>query len=231
MVSFHDFLCRFLTDLLQDPCLFLLPVRNNNEYMKKQILPDLPYDYDALEPVISKRIMTLHHDKHHAGYVKKANAAIGQLKQAQARQAQAAEQEINYKHVLRDLSFNLNGHVLHSIFWQNMRSPQDNNQPSNDLKQKLEQSFGSVNQFKKRFSAVAGSVEGSGWGALVVNDAAELQIIQIENHNKLALNNFELVLVVDVWEHAYYLDYENNRGDYLDQWWQVVNWDDVASRL
>lgn len=190
--------------------------------MQKQTLPNLPYQYDALEPAISERIMTLHHDKHHAGYVKKANRALDQLQ---------TEQDINYKHVLRDLSFNLNGHLLHTVFWQNMRPYQQNNQPSEELKRRLADSFGSFAQFEEQFAQAAQSVEGSGWGVLLKSPDGELQIMQVENHNKLFLSNFTLVLVVDVWEHAYYLDYENQRGDYLDKWWQVVNWEDVRSRI
>ncbi|MBD3250022.1 MAG: superoxide dismutase [Candidatus Pacebacteria bacterium] len=192
----------------------------------KQKLPDLPFAYDALEPAISARIMKLHHDKHHAGYVKKANAALEKLAAINHEPDQ-----INYKHVLRDLSFNLNGHLLHSVFWQNMKPFSQDNQPDQQLANQLSQAFGSVGYFKQAFTQTAASVEGSGWAALLKNDQGELQLMQIENHNKLYLSGFELVLVVDVWEHAYYLDYENNRNQYLDQWWQVVNWQDVASRL
>ncbi|MBD3279821.1 MAG: superoxide dismutase [Candidatus Pacebacteria bacterium] len=189
--------------------------------MKKQTLPKLPYSYQELEPAISARIMKLHHDKHHAGYVKKANAALKQLQTEQP----------NYKQVLKDLSFNLNGHILHSVFWQNMRAYQQNNAPTPTVKKQLAKSFGSFANFKQSFNKTATSVEGSGWGALLKSPTGELQLMQLENHNKLFLNNFSLVLVVDVWEHAYYLDYENNRGQYLQNWWQVVNWDDVAKRL
>lgn len=189
--------------------------------MKKYSLPDLPYAYDALEPAISEKIMRLHHDKHHAGYVKKANQALEQLQ----------SKPVNHKQVLRDLSFNLNGHLLHTTFWQNMQPYQEDNQPTPAVKQRLSQAFGSVKEFKQQFAQTAQGVEGSGWGTLLLSPTGELQLMQIENHNKLYLADFKLVLVVDVWEHAYYLDYKNQRGDYLNNWWQVVNWEDVEQRL
>lgn len=190
--------------------------------LKLQKLPDLPYKYDTLEPAISKKIMQLHHDKHHAGYVKKANKAIERLQ---------SQNEVNYKHVLRDLSFNLNGHILHSVFWQNMKPYEKDNPPNEKVKKLLKANFGSFEIFKQQFSDVAASVEASGWGALVKDGNNQLQTIQIENHNKLFLNGYQLVLVVDVWEHAYYLDYQNQRQKYLQNWWQVVNWQNVESRL
>lgn len=190
--------------------------------MKKQKLPSLPYKTDALEPAISEKIMTLHHDKHHASYVEKANQALEQLN---------SKGEINYKHVLKELSFNLNGHIMHTIFWNNMQPYKLSNNPSDKLKKKLADHFGSVEEFKKQFSEIATGVEASGWAALVKSPEGELQIIQIENHHKLFLNNFTIILVIDVWEHAYYLDYENNRQEYLKNWWQVVNWSDVEERL
>ncbi len=191
--------------------------------MKKHKLSDLPYDYGALEPAISEKIMRLHHDKHHAGYVKKANSAL---------EALDGDSEPNYKHVLRDLSFNLNGHLLHELFWGNMRAPQENNSPDDALTDQLAQRFGSFERFVEVFTKSAQTVEGSGWNALVQEyDGDDLQIIQIENHNKLYLTGYKIILIVDMWEHAYYLDYQNDRGKYLENWWSVVNWDVVGERL
>jgi Fe-Mn family superoxide dismutase len=189
--------------------------------MKKYTLPDLPYSYDALEPAISKEIMKLHHDKHHQGYVDKANKAQEMLE----------KNDINFKHVYRDLSFNLNGHILHSNFWEIMQPYSEDNDPSDRVKEILSDSFESFESFKERFAMVAKSVEGSGWAALVKNADNDLQIIQIENHNKLFLSGFQIIMLLDVWEHAYYLDYMNDRGKYIDSWWKVVNWDEIESRL
>jgi Fe-Mn family superoxide dismutase len=165
--------------------------------------------------------MKLHHDKHHQGYVDKANKAQEMLE----------KNDINFKHVYRDLSFNLNGHILHSNFWEIMQPYSEDNDPSDRVKKILSDSFESFENFKERFAMAAKSVEGSGWAALVKNADNDLQIIQIENHNKLFLSGFQIIMLLDVWEHAYYLDYMNDRGKYIDSWWKVVNWDEIESRL
>lgn len=192
----------------------------------KYSLPELPYAYDALEPVISKEIMELHHDKHHLAYVNGANSALELLEKGRK-----GEAEINIKAVMRDLSFNLNGHLLHNIFWTNMRAQQDSNEPDGEVKKLLESSFGSVEAFKKEFADAAKAVEGSGWVVLAKDDEKNLFVFQLEKHNLLGINAFTPVLVNDVWEHAYYLDYKNDRGAYVDAWWKIVNWDDVNNRL
>jgi superoxide dismutase, Fe-Mn family len=189
-------------------------------------LPPLPYDYDALEPHIDQRIMKLHHDKHHQGYVDGANKALKTL--SQMRQAGDFEE---VKSVKRDLSFNLSGHVNHSVFWENM-SPNGGGKPDGDLAGAIQSDFGSFNAFKDEFSAAAENVEGSGWGMLVYDHLADkLLTIQAENHNNRAIQGATPLLVLDVWEHAYYLQYENDRGSYIDAFWQVVNWDNVATRF
>lgn len=193
---------------------------------KRLELPDLPYGYDALTPVISKEIMTIHHSRHHLGYVTGANAAMDKLEKARAGEGF----EIDYKAVLRDLSFNLSGHKLHSIFWHNMRKPKEGNEPTGALLQKLEEQFGSFASFQTEFGGAAKSVEGSGWAALV-KDSNDLHVIQIQNQNLLYVVETKPLLLLDVWEHAYYLDYQNDRGKYVDAWWSVVNWEDVAERL
>ncbi len=188
-------------------------------------LPELPYDYDALEPHIDERIMRLHHDKHHQGYVNGANAALEKLEEMRSNG--------NYdgiKAVKRNLSFNLSGHINHSIFWPNM-SPDGGGEPGGALGDGIENDFGSFENFKDEFSATAGSVEGSGWGMLVYEpELDQLMIKQVENHNNRTIEGGTPLLVLDVWEHAFYLQYENNKGDYIDSWWDVVNWDDVESR-
>ncbi|WP_129114356.1 superoxide dismutase [Halegenticoccus tardaugens] len=188
-------------------------------------LPDLPYDYDALEPHIDARIMELHHDKHHQGYVDGANDALAALSEMRE-----SGDFGDVKAVKRDLSFNVSGHVNHSVFWRNM-SPDGGGKPDGELADALEASFGSVDRFEEEFSEAAAAVEGSGWGMLVYDHLADgLLVIQAESHNDIAIQGSTPLLVLDVWEHAYYLQYENDREAYVDAFWNVVNWDDVAER-
>ena len=170
--------------------------------------------------------MELHHDKHHAAYVSGANAAFDKLEKARK-----GEIEIDVKAVLRDLSFNLNGHVLHEIFWPNMKAPEEGNKPGGRIEDSLNKNFGSVDAFKKQFAAAAKSVEGSGWAVLASDANQNLCITQVEKHNLMHIAGFKPILVLDVWEHAYYLDYLNDRGSYVDKWWAVVNWKDVEKRI
>lgn len=195
---------------------------------KRIELPNLPYSYDSLEPIISKEIMQLHHTRHHLGYVTGANAAIDKLEKARAGEGP----EIDIKSILRDLSFNLNGVKLHNAFWSNMKKPKKNNEPSGKVLELIKENFGSFEVFQKEFSDAAKLVEASGWTTLVIDDETnDLHVLQIQNHNLLFVAGTKLLLVIDVWEHAYYLDYQNNRGKYVDSWWQLVNWDDVNKRL
>lgn len=189
-----------------------------------QISP-LPYDYSALEPIISKEILELHHDKHHQAYVDGANKALELLEKSRE------GLEINYKAVIRDLSFNLNGHLLHELYWQNMQPRKDNNQPSEKLGNILNENFGNYEAFKKEFIEAGKSVEGAGWVALMKGPSEKLIITQIQNHNLLGINGFIPILVNDVWEHSYYLDYKNDRATYLTKWWDIVNWNDVEKRI
>jgi len=193
---------------------------------KRIELPDLPYAYDALSPVISRDIMMLHHTRHHLAYVTGANAAMDKLEKMRAGEGL----EVDYKAVMRDLSFHMSGHKLHNIFWQNMQKPKDGNTPSGDLLAKLEEQFGSFEAFQKEFAGAAGAVEGSGW-AMLIKDSEDLHVVQVQNHNLLGVMDAKPLLVIDVWEHAYYLDYKNDRGKYIEAFWSVVNWTDVASRI
>jgi Fe-Mn family superoxide dismutase len=170
--------------------------------MKPLTINSLPYAYDALEPIISKQIMELHHDKHYAAYVNNFNLALEQGKIS---------------------SFNYNGAVMHDLFWNNMRAPIDNNLPPEGM-------FPDFEKFKAEFSAAAVTVEGSGWAVLWKTENG-LMIGQLEKHNLLGLNGAVPVLALDVWEHAYYLDYLNDRKGYIEKWWSVVNWDDVKKRI
>ena len=193
--------------------------------MPRYELPPLPYDYDALEPAIDAEIMRLHHDEHHQGYVDGTNAALDTLEEMRE-----SGDFSDIKSVKRDLSFNLSGHVLHTVFWENMY-PDGGGDPPSDLAEVMRTHFGSVATFKEEFSAAATNVEDSGWGLLVYDYLADMPIVtQAEDHNDLAIQGSTPLLVLDVWEHAYYLQYKNNREDYVENWWDVVNWDDVARR-
>jgi len=193
---------------------------------KRLELPDLPYKYDALAPVISKQIMMLHHTRHHLAYVTGVNAAMDKLEKARAGEGL----EIDYKAVMRDFSFHMNGHKLHSIFWQNLRKAKKDNAPSGALLEKINEQFGSFEAFQTEFAGAAKAVEGAGWVALI-QDGEDLHVIQIQNHNLLTVAETKILLVLDVWEHAYYLDYQNDKGKYVDSIWSIINWDDVSSRL
>jgi Fe-Mn family superoxide dismutase len=194
----------------------------------KYVLPDLPYKYNALEPVISQEIMTLHHDKHHATYVNGANAALEKLDKARKGEAQ-----VDIKAVLRDYSFHYGGHILHSIFWPNMAAPgKGGGTPGGAISDKINADFGSFDKFKQQFSDAAKTVEGSGWALLLYdNTTDQLVLTQIEKQNHMHLAQLPILLSIDVWEHSYYLDYKNDRGKYVDEWWKVANWQDVAARF
>lgn len=194
--------------------------------MKLLALPELDYDYKDLEPVISARIMELHHSIHHAGYVNGANAALELLAKARS-----GEVEINIKAVMKDLSFNLNGHLLHETFWKVIRKPTENNLPEGKIKEAIDKNFGSVAAFMKEFGDAAKSVEGSGWAALMVDQEGSMLVTQIEKHNLMSIVGYKCILCLDVWEHAYYLVYENRRGEYVDNFWKIVNWNEVEKRL
>ncbi len=196
--------------------------------VKKYTLPPLPYAYNALEPYIAEEIMKLHHQKHHQGYVNGANAALEKLEKFRKGEAQ-----IDIRAVLRDLSFHLNGHVLHSIFWPNMAPPgKGGGKPGGKTADLINQFFGSFEKFKEEFSQAAKNVEGVGWAILVYEpDVEQLLILQVEKHNLMHAADAQVLLALDVWEHAYYLQYKNDRGSYVDNWWNVVNWDDVEKRL
>ena len=195
---------------------------------KTYTLPPLPYAYNALEPHISEQIMKLHHDKHHNAYVTGANAALDKLEKARS-----GTMQIDLKGTLRDLSFNIDGHKLHSIFWPNMASPgKGGGSPGGKLADKIAAEFGGVDKFKTQFGDAAKAVEGSGWALLNYDKEIDgLMITQVEKQNFMELAEATVLLGLDVWEHAYYLQYWNDRAKYVEAWWNVVNWSDVDSRL
>lgn len=190
-------------------------------------LPPLPYAYNALEPHLDEQTMRLHHDKHHQSYVDGANKALDKLQTARA---EGKLDEV--KALSRDLAFNGSGHSLHTIFWSNLRPAAGNSGPSGALAEALTRDFGSVDAFKAHFGAAARQVEGGGWAILGYEPlAAALRVVQAEKHQDLSFQGITPLLVLDVWEHAYYLKYQNNRGAYVDAWWNVVNWENVQARL
>lgn len=195
---------------------------------KRYELPALPYAYNALEPYLSEQMLKLHHDKHHLAYVNGANAALDKLEKART-----GEMQMDLRATLRDLSFNYGGHFLHSLFWMNMAHAKGvGGMPSGSLEDKINSDFGSFEKFKQQFSDAAKTVEGSGWGVLQYDRLTDqLLMAQVEKHSLLHLVNMPVLLCIDVWEHAYYLQYQNDRAKFVDAWWNIVNWDDVAKRL
>ena len=195
----------------------------------KYILPPLPYPYEALEPAIDAQTMKLHHDIHHQGYVNGLNATLEKLAALREGDEDMAGQ---VKALSRDLAFHGSGHSLHTIFWQNMCPAADSGEPDQPLTNAFTRSFGSVENFWKHFAAAAKKVEGSGWALLVYDPmSTHLGIMQAEKHQNLTAWGVVPLLVIDVWEHAYYLKYQNKRGDYVDNFRSIINWTDVSQRL
>jgi len=195
---------------------------------KTYTLPPLPYAYEALEPHISKQIMTLHHDKHHQAYVTGANAALEKLEKARK-----GELQIDVRAVLRDFSFNADGHILHSLFWPNMAPPgKGGGTPGGKLAERINQDFGGFDKFKAQFSDAFKTIEGSGWAMLIYEPTSDqLLISQIEKHNLNHIAQSEVILCSDGWEHAFYLQYLNDKAKYGEAWWNVVNWSEADARL
>ena len=194
--------------------------------MSTYTLPELPYDYSALEPHISATIMELHHDKHHQAYVTGANAALDQLEEARA-----AGSFANVNKLEKDLTFNLGGHLNHSVFWQNL-SPDGGGEPEGELAAAIADHFGSFDAFKAHFTATALGVQGSGWAVLAWDAlGAKPVVFQLFDQQGNAPLGVTPLLQLDVWEHAYYLDYKNVRADYVTAFWNIANWQDVAQRL
>ncbi len=197
--------------------------------MKYYTLPELGYGYKELEPYISQKQLEIHHKKHHQSYVNGANAILESLEKARKDNT-----DLDLKSVLKNLSFNIGGHLLHSLFWENLAPNEKGGggEPKGKLREVLKKEFGSFERFKNEFSRAALSVEGSGWAALSICPQSKRPIImQIEKHNTNVYPDFKILMVVDVFEHAYYLDYKNERGKFIDAFWNVVNWEAVNQRL
>jgi superoxide dismutase, Fe-Mn family len=185
-------------------------------------LPPLPYDYNALEPHIDEQTMRLHHDKHHLAYVNGLNKAV-----AAAREMKGEIDTTKLETVQRDLSFHGGGHVLHTIFWATM-APGAGGQPQGAIADAINTQYGSFDQFKAYFSKAAGIVKGSGWAVLCYEPVGDaLLVFSLNEHDTKLIAGAYPLLPIDVWEHAYYLKYQNNRTAYIDAWWNVVNWNAV----
>lgn len=189
-------------------------------------LPPLPYPYDALEPYIDEETMRLHHDKHHQGYVDGLNKAERMMEEAR----HTGDFSL-LKHWTREAAFHGAGHYLHTIFWCVM-SPDGGGEPGGQLMAQIKRDFGSFAKFRTQFSQAAEQVEGGGWAILVWSPRSHrLAILQAEKHQNLSQWDVVPLLVLDVWEHAYYLTYRNERKRYIDAWWNVVNWPCVEERF
>lgn len=193
--------------------------------MAAYVLPELRYDYGALEPHYSGRIVELHYSRHHAAYVVAANAIADKLVEVRATGDFSAITGLE-----KSLAFNVSGHVLHSVFWTNL-SPDGGGRPDGELASAITEHFGSFDNFKAQLTRASSTIEGSGWGALVWEPLGHrLLIEQVYDHQGNVVNGSTPLLVFDAWEHAYYLQYLNVKADFFAALWNLVNWSDVASR-
>lgn len=191
-------------------------------------LPELLYGYKDLEPYISEEQLTIHHQKHHAAYVGGANALLEKLDKARE-----SEETLDMKATLKDLSWNVGGHVLHSLFWNNL-SPADKTtaEPTDKLAEVIKEEFGNFQKFKDKFIKTAMSVEGSGWAALTFcKKTGRPLLMQIEKHNTNIYPSFGILLVLDMFEHSFYIDYKNDKGKYVENFWQIIHWQEVERRF
>jgi len=189
-------------------------------------LPELEYDYSALEPHYSAEVLELHHDKHHAAYVAGANTALDKLDQARS-----SDDFGTINQLQKNLAFHLSGHVLHSMFWQNL-SPDGGGKPEGELAAAVDEGFGDFEGLKNQLTESALAVQGSGWGALTWEPLGQRLIVeQVYDHQSNVGQGAPPLLVLDMWEHAYYLQYKNVKADWVKAFWEIVNWPDVASRF
>lgn len=190
------------------------------------VLPELPYAYNALEPHYDEQTVRIHHDLHHKAYVDGLNNALTKLDDARNQGDFAL-----IKHWEKELAFHGSGHILHTLFWENL-TPQSSGSPSEDLLDQINMDFGSLESFKKQFGSAAAAVEGSGWAVLAWQpQLGKLLVLQVEKHQDLTVWGAVPLLILDVWEHAYYLKYQNRRAEWIAAWWNIVNWDAVKQRF
>ena len=189
-------------------------------------LPDLPYDYGALEPHYSGQILELHHDKHHAAYVAGANTTLEKLDEARSKEEYGAIVGLE-----KTLAFNVSGHVLHSIFWKNL-TPDGAERPEGELAAAVDEHFGSFDGFRAQLTQATTTIQGSGWGVLAWEPLGRrLLVNQVYDHQGNVGNGSVPLLVFDAWEHAFYLQYKNVKADFVAALWKIVNWADVAERF
>lgn len=196
-------------------------------------LPALPYAYDALEPFIDARTMQVHHDKHHAAYVAKLNEAMAQGGEWRGKPVHELLTNLDALPIsIRAAVKNHGGgHHNHSLFWQMMRKGSENNMPTGATAEAIHKIFGSFNAFKEAFSKSALGIFGSGWAWLVKDDEEKLKIITTANQDSPLMQGLTPLLGLDIWEHAYYLNYQNRRADYIAAWWSIINWEEVTRRI
>ena len=199
------------------------------ESSKVYSLPQLSYGYDELEPHMSATQLQLHYEKHHQAYVTAANGILERLQKSRDEGS-----DIDIRSIAKELSFNVSGHVMHSLFWENI-SPAGKGgggEPEGKLKQIIEEEFGGLERFKKEFTQAAASVEGSGWAALSFCSLTNRSLItQIEKHNVNLHAGLKIIMVLDVFEHAYYVDYKNERAKFIEAFWNIVNWQKIGERI
>ncbi len=193
--------------------------------MPKYQLPELPYAYNALEPYYDEQTVKLHHDAHHKAYVDGLNNADAKLAEAREKGDFSL-----VKHWERELAFHGSGHILHALFWESMK-PDGGGPATGKIAEMIDRDFGGFENFKKQFSAAAVAVEGSGWALLCCSPAlGKLEILTAEKHQDLTMWGAQPILALDVWEHAYYLKYQNKRAAWVEAWWNLVDWDGVNDR-
>jgi superoxide dismutase, Fe-Mn family len=195
----------------------------------KIALPKLFYGFSDLSPFLSEEQLRIHYEKHHQAYVNGTNTILEKLDKARQESGQ-----LDMKSELKSLSFNLSGHILHTLFWENLAPAGEGGggEPNSVLLEKIKSEFGSLQRFKEEFTQAALSVEGSGWAALImVGDEKKLLISQIEKHSLNNIPESKILLIIDVFEHAYYLDYKNERVKYIESFWNAINWSRVSERL
>jgi Fe-Mn family superoxide dismutase len=199
------------------------------ETKKTFALPQLPYEYNALAPFISEEQLTLHHTKHHQAYVTGANAIFEKFEKSRREQA-----DFDVKATLKELSFHIGGYTLHNLFWKNLApaGKGGGGLPVGILDEAIKTDFGSFERFKKEYTTAAMSVEGSGWAVLsYCTETGKLLIMQIEKHNINVFPGYPILMALDVWEHAYYHDYKNDRARFIESFWNIVRWDCVLQNL
>ncbi|MGQ9679216.1 MAG: superoxide dismutase [Candidatus Bathyarchaeia archaeon] len=191
-------------------------------------LPELPYSYNALEPYIDEQTVRLHHDKHHAGYVNGLNTALKRLEEARGKKDYSG-----IKAILRDIAFHGSGHILHTLYWEGMCPESQSKEPSSGIfVDQVKKDFGSIEILKKELGEATKAVEASGWGVLAWEPLGKrLLVLTAENHQKLTIWGVVPLLVIDAWEHAYYLKYQNRRAEYVDNFWHIMNWAEIERKF